>query len=224
MALSNLNPSPPEEADPATYHPVSPLPNRITELREHLVTFFRQYFAWQEPPLLFWQDPQQGQPLSEYALTIADAFPEQASGIQQQPAILVERQAVARPPTGMDNDRVIGSITDDRVQRSWGFVCPIAIHCLSRVSLQAEDLQWLVHAVLSMYFDQIAAQVDWIEHLDDFVLQPPQAVDPEGGLATGYGDFFDAPVQCQFNIRSTFVEENDGAPFREMAQFTQLQG
>lgn len=187
------------------YHPVSPLVNSVTQVRETLVDFLQQYFRRQPAPWHWHPD------LHQTGVFIADAFPEVAAGTDMRPALVVERGDVVHSPTGFGNDRIHSFLgrADDR--RAWGDIMTMVIHCVSSVELHAEDLQWTVRVLLGLYLDQIAEHSGLIEELEQIVLKAPQPYDPTKGGRSGKGDWHDAAVACQWRIRTSVTQENQSA-------------
>ena len=200
-------------ADTNGYYPVSPLANAVTRIREELINFLRQYFARQEPPFLRWEDTTTPSP---YGIFIADAYPDVPGGTDRRPAIIVERGDAQDFETGFLDDLLKGSLAEQRVVRSWGSVMPTLLHCVSNVELQAEDLQWTVRVLIGLYLDQLAANAESIEDLDHINMKALRAYDTSKGGRSGEGDWHDAPVACQWRLRTSFVQENmSGAPHRQ---------
>jgi len=199
-------------ADGTTKHQsVSPLPNIVTELRDVCIHTLRSYFAHQPEGFMRWQNDERATDLF-----IADQYPDEAGASDHKPAIIVERGGASRHHPGHTDGLTVGALGGPMHTRSWGLVVPCVFHCISEYPLQAEDLQWLTHAVLALYLNEMASRSN-IEDLDEMTLQPPQPLEGEQYGPTGAGSWYDAPLACQWRVRVSFgVSEPEHAPLRRV--------
>lgn len=181
--------------------PVSPLINQITHVRDVCITQLRHYFSQQAVPYLTWREDE-----AETDIFIADEYPESSGASSLKPAIIVERGDVLRSMDGLNDSRTAGTLGGEIFKRSWGLTIPTLLHCISEDRLHAEDIQWTVHAVISIYLDRIAAISGSIYDLGEIELKKPQSYQPEKVGQSGKGDWADAPVACQWQAKSTFYE------------------
>ena len=185
------------------FNEVGGIPNGTQLLRRVLLSMLQSYFSQQKAINGLTWDPD----TRKTGIFITDIRPHGIEDLDPRPAIITERSAFRRQTVGLGDDRVQENLTQAIETNTWIMAGQIVFHCISRESLEAEDLAWTVHDLVIMYMRQIAAKIP-LHTLGDSSIGAEQTYDLTGESAPDHpGSWVDAPVSIEFYLNRTVTTQ-----------------